>query len=57
MTACGGWRRRRASQPVSFLFASSFAAADPGPRDCFGVDFDLQHPVTIAVTIDVEAIP
>ena len=33
------------------LLASSFAAADPGPGDCVGVDFDVQHPVTIAKII------
>ena len=33
------------------LFASSFAAADPGPGDCLGVDFDVQHPVTNAKII------
>ena len=33
------------------LLASSFAAADPGPGDCVGVDFEVQHPVTIAKII------
>jgi hypothetical protein len=33
------------------VFASSFAAADPAAGDCLGVDFDVQHPVTIAKII------
>jgi hypothetical protein len=39
-----------AAGPFIF-FTSSFAAADPGPGDCLGVDFDVQHPVTIAKII------
>jgi hypothetical protein len=31
--------------------ASFFAAAEPGPGDCLGVDFDVKHPVTIAKLI------
>lgn len=50
----GARRLARASCVVAGLFilaASSFAAADPGPGDCLGVDFDVQHPVTIAKII------
>jgi hypothetical protein len=50
----GARRSARASCIAAGLFivcASSFAAADPGPGDCLGVDFDVQHAVTIAKII------
>jgi hypothetical protein len=50
----GARRLARASCIAAGLFivcATSFAATDPGPSDCLGVDFDVQHPVTIAKII------